>query len=72
MLIYLLITSRPLIFLQKEAVLSPCNFAAARLTACILNVYLALTHEIEDPFAAPQQQLSLLVFGKQPVHTIYE
>ena len=27
MLIYLPVTSRPLISLQKEAVLSPCNFA---------------------------------------------
>ena len=29
MLTYLPVTSRPLIFLQKEAVLSPCNFATA-------------------------------------------
>ena len=37
MLMYLPVTSRPLIVLQKEAVLSPCNFAATRLAACILN-----------------------------------
>ena len=39
-LIYLPATSRPLIFLQKEAVLAPCNFATTHLTACILNFYL--------------------------------
>ena len=39
-LIYLHVTSRPLISLQKEAVLSPCNFATTHLTACILNFYL--------------------------------
>ena len=43
MLIYLPVTSRPLISLQKEAVLSPCNFATAHLTACILNFYLPWT-----------------------------
>ena len=37
MLIYLSVTSRPLISPQKEAVLSPCNFATTHLTACILN-----------------------------------
>ena len=31
--IYLPVTSRPLISLQKEAVSSPCNFATAHLTA---------------------------------------
>ena len=36
-------TSRPLIFLQKEAVLSSCNFASAHLTACILRFLLPLT-----------------------------
>ena len=40
MLIYLPVTSRPLISLQKEAVLLPCNFATAHLTACILYFYL--------------------------------
>ena len=40
MLIYFPVTSRPLIFPQKEAVLSRCNFATAHLTACILNFYL--------------------------------
>ena len=34
------VTSQPLISLQKEAVLSPCNFATTHLTACILNFYL--------------------------------
>ena len=43
MLIYLPVTSRPLISLQKESVLLPCNFAAVPLTACILNLYLPLT-----------------------------
>ena len=33
------VTSRPLIFLQKEAVLSPCNFVTTHLTACILKFY---------------------------------
>ena len=33
MLIYLSVTSRPLISLQKEAVSSPCNLAIAHLTA---------------------------------------
>ena len=41
-LIYLPVTSRPLIFLQKEAVLSPWNFAASHLTAFILDFYLPL------------------------------
>ena len=40
MLIYLPVTSRPLVSLQKEAVLSSCNFTTAHLTACILNCYL--------------------------------
>ena len=38
LLIYLPVTSRPLIFIQTEAVVSPYNFANARLTACILNL----------------------------------
>ena len=42
-LIYLLVTSRPLISLQKEAVLSSCNFATAHLTACILIFHLPWT-----------------------------
>ena len=42
---HLPVTSRPLIFLQKEAFLSPCNFATAHLTACILNFYLPLTSQ---------------------------
>ena len=58
MLIYLPVTSRPLIFLLlKGAVLSPCNFATARLTACILNFLSPLnfaTHEMEDAYATPQ------------------
>ena len=41
--IYLHVTSRPLIFLQKEAILPPCNFATTHLAACILNFYLPLT-----------------------------
>ena len=51
MLIYLPVTSRPRISLQKEAVLSPCNFATTHLTACILNFYLHQNfaiHESED------------------------
>ena len=43
MLIYLPVTSPPLIYLQKEAVLSPCNFATTHLTACILSFYLSFT-----------------------------
>ena len=43
MLIYLPVTSRPLIFLQKEAVLSPCHFATTHLTACVLNFCLPWT-----------------------------
>ena len=56
MLIYLPVTSRPLIFLQKEAIWSPCNFATTHLKACILNFDLPsnfATHETEDPFASP-------------------
>ena len=45
MLTYLPVTSRPLILPQKEAFLSPCNFATTHLTACILNVYLPLTSQ---------------------------
>ena len=33
-------TSRPLISLQKEAILSPRNFATTHLTACILSFHL--------------------------------
>ena len=40
MLIYLPATSRLLISLQKETVLSPYNFATAHLTVCILKSYL--------------------------------
>ena len=43
MLICHLVTSRPLVFLQKEAVLSPCNFATTHLTAFILKFYLPWT-----------------------------
>ena len=43
MLFHLPATSRPLIFPQKEAFLSPCNFATTHLTASILNFYLPLT-----------------------------
>ena len=43
MLIYLPVTPRPLISLQKEAILSPCNFATTHLTARILNFYHPLT-----------------------------
>ena len=42
--------------LQKEAVSSPCNFAATHWTAFILHVYLLCnfaTHEMEEPFATP-------------------
>ena len=60
MLIYLPVTSRPLMFLQKEAVLSPCNFPTSHSTACILNFYLPFaTHEMEDPFATPHLFLLL-------------
>ena len=53
-LIYLPATARPLISLQKEAVLSPCNFATAHLTACILNFYLPLTPPFfVHPFFCP-------------------
>ena len=45
MLIYLPVTSRPLISLQKEAVSSPCNFATTHLTACILDFYLPSTSQ---------------------------
>ena len=34
------VTSRPLIFPQEEAVLSPCNFAITYLTACVVKFYL--------------------------------
>ena len=43
MLIYFPVTSQPLIALHKEAVLSPCNFATTRFTACILNFHLPRT-----------------------------
>ena len=43
MLVYLRVTSQPLIFLQKEAVLFPEVFATARLTACVLKFCLPLT-----------------------------
>ena len=40
MLIYIPVTWRPPISLQKEAVLLPCNFATTHSTACILKYYL--------------------------------
>ena len=43
------VTSRSPIFPQKEALLTPCNFATTHLTASILNCYLP------DSFAAPQK-----------------
>ena len=43
MLIHLPVTLRPLIFPQKEAFLSSCNFATTHLTARILKFYLPLT-----------------------------
>ena len=54
-LIYLPVTSRPLISMQKEAVLCYCKFATAHLTACILN---SISLELRDhwnggPFATP-------------------
>ena len=54
---YFPVTLRPLISLQKEAFLSPCNFATAHMTACILNFCLPWTSrpmKREDPFATPQ------------------
>ena len=50
MLISLPVTSRPVIFLQKEAVSSPCNFATTHLTACILisPPFNFATHEMDD------------------------
>ena len=39
------VTSRPLIFPQKEAVLFPCNFATKRLTAWILRFDLPWTSQ---------------------------
>ena len=58
MLICLPVTSRPLVFQQKEAVLSPCNFATILLTAFILDFYLPWTsrpREMEDPFTTPHE-----------------
>ena len=68
MLIYLPVTSRPLISLQKEAILSPCNFATTHLTACILilNPLNFVTHETEDPFATPQNVLTRYEKPKGP------
>ena len=39
LLICYLVTSRLLNFLQKDANLSPCNFAATHLTASLLSIY---------------------------------
>ena len=55
-LISLPVTSRPLISLQKDAVLSPFNLATTHLTAYILNGLSPLNfaaHATEDPFATP-------------------
>ena len=62
------VTSRPLIFPQQDAVLSPCNFAATHLIACILQCFLLsfATHEMEDPFATPQY--FLVGFMSQQFH----
>ena len=61
MLIYLPVTERPLIVLQKEAVLPPCNFATAHLTTCILNCYLPLT-------SRPMKWRTLSQRPKCPIH----
>ena len=56
------VTSRPLIVLQTEAVLSPCNFATTHSIACTLSdseflfPFNFATHEMEDPFATPQNR----------------
>ena len=43
MLVYQTVTLRPLVLLQKEAVLSPRNFATTHLTAFTLHVQLPVT-----------------------------
>ena len=48
MLIYLPVTSWPLISLQTEVVLWPCNFATTHWTACIQNF---LSLELRDPWS---------------------
>ena len=53
MLIHHLVTSRPLIFPKKEAVLSPCNFVFDSLHSEVLSTLNSATHEMEDPFAKP-------------------
>ena len=40
--------------LQKEAVLSSCNFATAHLHFECVSPFNFATHETEDPFATPQ------------------
>ena len=60
MLIYLPLTPQTLICVKKEAVLSPCNFVTAHLTACMLHLISQdlsgnfVTHEMEDLFATRQ------------------
>ena len=51
------VTARPLIFLQKEAILSPCKLRDhpfAILHSEVLSPLNFATHEMEDPFAARQ------------------
>ena len=43
MLIYFPVASEPLIFWEKESVLSLRYFATIHLTACILNAFLLVT-----------------------------
>ena len=67
MLIYLPVTSRPLMSPQKEAVsLSPCNFATAHLTACMLTFYLPWTSRMKRTGAPKKFENKKFVFDLWP------
>ena len=45
MLIYLPVTSQPLISCRKKRFFPPCNFTTTHLAACVLKFYLPLTSQ---------------------------
>ena len=53
MLVYLPVTSRPFISVQKEAVLAPCIFATTLLTACILK----FSEELKKAVAVSEEKI---------------
>ena len=71
MLMFHPVTSRPLIFVWKEAVLSPCNFGTTRLTAFLLDFYLLVTSRPMKWRTPPQCKPSWPVSSSSPQQTFF-